>query len=69
MELGKLYKTEPRQIWKTEPEFTKWLSKDIDLLSKELGLELDVMELEAPIGDFSADILAKDLISGKYVII
>lgn len=69
MELGKLYKTEPRQIWKTEPEFTEWLSKHVDLLSKELGLELDVMELEAPIGDFSADILAKDLISGKYVII
>jgi len=69
MELGKLHKVEPRKAWETELEFTKWLSENIDLLSNELGLELDVVELEAPIGDFKADILAKDLSTGKDVII
>lgn len=66
--LERFQKVDPREIWKTEPKFTKWLRENIKLLSEELGLDLEVEELEAPVGEFSADILAKDLGTGKTVI-
>lgn len=41
-------------------DFTAWLSENLDLLGETLGLQLSLLEREAAVGPFSADILADD---------
>ncbi|MFC1671060.1 DUF4268 domain-containing protein [Spirochaetota bacterium] len=59
-----------RDIWNNEASnFTPWLAEHIQSLGKSLGLDLEINQREAPVGDFSLDLLAKDLASNKIVII
>ena len=70
--LGKIKKLDVRNIWKTEAaDFTPWLASDenISQLGKAIGFELEVDQVEASVGPYSADILAKDTGTGKYVVI
>jgi hypothetical protein len=69
--LGRLEEVPLRDYWKSEPKnFTKWLSEkeNLDLLGKTIGITLETDQIEAGVGDFYADILAKDE-EGNYVII
>ncbi|HWF63614.1 MAG TPA: DUF4268 domain-containing protein [Rhizomicrobium sp.] len=69
--LGFLKYLKLRQVWPhEEQDFTPWLAKEENLaaLSKELGLELQLEQIEVPVGPYFADILAKDA-SGRYVVI
>jgi hypothetical protein len=68
---GRLEEVPLRDYWKNEPQnFTKWLSEkeNLDLLGKTIGISLETEQTEAEVGDFYADILAKDE-NGNYVII
>ncbi len=68
--LGKLVKVDPRQVWANEArDFTPWLQRNIDRLSEVLGLDLELVESEVEVGDFSADLLAKHPASGRVVVI
>lgn len=59
-----------RDIWRNEAtDFTPWLVENIEHLGQALEMELEVQEREANVGDFSLDILAKDLGTGRTVII
>ena len=50
-----------RSKWGNEAlEFTPWLAKNLHLLGKEIGLELELVQTEYPIGPFYLDILAKE---------
>jgi hypothetical protein len=70
LDLGKLELIDPREIWETEDrDFTPWLADNIDELSNELGIDLEVEDTEVSAGSFSADILAKDIRTDRYVII
>jgi len=72
MKLGKLKKVDIKTVWKTEyNDFTPWLAKEenILLLSEELKIDLEVIEMEKSVGPFRADILCKDTSTDKYVII
>jgi hypothetical protein len=70
MELGKLKQITPREKWKHEAsDFTPWLAQHIDELNAALGLELEVENTEVAVGPYSADILAKDIGTNKYVVI
>lgn len=72
MELGKLEKVELRDIWKHEAlDFTKWLAKEenIAILSKELGIDIEVLEIEMNVGRYNVDIFAKDSQSDRKIII
>ncbi|MDR0795622.1 MAG: DUF4268 domain-containing protein [Tannerella sp.] len=70
MELGKLKMIAPREKWKHEAsDFTPWLVQHIDELSTALGVELEVENTEVAVGPYSADILAKDIGTNKYVVI
>jgi hypothetical protein len=70
MELGILKTVTARQKWTNEArDFTPWLANNISELNKALGLELEVENTEVAVGPYSADILAKDTGTGKYVII
>ncbi len=67
---GELKKVPLREIWSHEAiDFTPWLASNIDALGNALGLELELIEREALVGDFSLDLLAKDLGSSRTVII
>jgi hypothetical protein len=70
MDLGNLKAITPRQKWTSEPrDFTPWLAENINSLNKAIGLELEVENTEVAAGPYSADILAKDTGTGKYVVI
>ena len=68
--LGKLSIVPLRTIWKHEAhDFTPWLSSNIDELAKAIGIELEIEDIEVPVGPYFADILAKDAGTGQYVVI
>jgi hypothetical protein len=71
-QLGSFRKLQVRSIWSNESsEFTPWLAKEenLALLSEQLGLELELEATEVSVGPYSADILAKDSGSDRYVVI
>ncbi len=69
--LSKLHKVEPRDIWRLEPDFTRWLSQEenLDILSEEIGVDIKLIKTEASVGKFSVDILAEEEMSGRKIII
>jgi len=70
MDLGLLKNVPPRVKWTSEArEFTPWIAQNINTLSAALGLELEVENTEVACGPYSADILAKDTGTGKFVVI
>jgi hypothetical protein len=71
-ELGKLKKVPLRDIWETEDRhFTPWLAQEnnIEILGKEIGIDIEVEATEKQVGPFRADILCKDTVNGKWVLI
>ena len=72
MQLGKLKEIDIRKVWQHEQyDFSKWLSSENNL--KELGdilnLSLTDVETEKFVGNYRCDILCKDEITGKVVLI
>lgn len=68
--LGKLERVDPRETWPSEAaDFTPWLAANLDKLGAELGLELELEETECGIGDFSADIIARELGQNRVVVV
>jgi hypothetical protein len=70
--LGAFQKLDVRQMWANEASgFTPWLAEErnMALLGEALGLELEVENVEVAVGPYAADILAKDMGTGRYVVI
>jgi len=70
--LGQLNNIDVRSLWQNEAyDFTPWLAEEANLalLGSALGLELELENTEVSVGPYSADILAKDTGTGKYVVI
>jgi hypothetical protein len=70
--LGQLKKVKLRDTWAHEAHvFTKWLAeeKNLELLSNELDLEINLVQTEASVGNFNVDILAEQSTSDKKIII
>jgi hypothetical protein len=68
-ELGRLERIDPRTVWKEERDFTRWLRENIVLLSKTIGLDIDLVESEVSIGRFSADLVGKEPTTKKTVVV
>ena len=69
---GDLDPVDPATVWKSEPtEFIPWLAsaKRLAHLSRALGLDLEPMAQEAPVGRFRADLVCRDRGSGTGVVI
>ena len=63
---------ELRSFWQHEAlNFTKWLSEPehVAMLSDEVGIEIEVTQVEASVGRFNVDILAKEENSNRKIII
>lgn len=59
-----------RSVWENEErDFTRWLTENIELLGAELGIEFEDARPEEAIGDFSADIVAREMNTGETVVI
>lgn len=72
MQLGKLREIDIRKLWQHEQyDFSKWLSSENNI--KELGdvlnLSLTDIETEKFVGNYRCDILCKDEITGKVVLV
>jgi len=68
--LGTLRRVSPRQVWSSEAQdFTPWLAENLPQLSEVIGMDLELLQTEASVGDFSLDILAKDLSTSRTVVI
>ena len=70
--LGEIKNLKLTSVWAHEAhEFTPWLAQEENIrkLASAIGLELEVEGVEVAVGPYSADILARDTYSGKYVVI
>ena len=71
-ELGRLTKVSLRKFWENEEGvFTPWLAREenISLLSETIRMELEVEGTEIKVGPFEADILCRDTVTDKQVVI
>lgn len=72
MKLGKLQEIDIRTVWKHEQyDFSKWLAieENIQELGDTLNLSLTDVETEKFVGNYRCDIICKDEITGKMVLI
>lgn len=72
MSLGTLKKIDLRAAWKHEAnDFTRWLAEEenLSLLADAIGFDLKLVQVEAQVGDFCADILAEEENTGRKIII
>ena len=72
MKLGKIKELDVRKVWAHEQyDFSKWLAleENIKELGETLNLSLTDVETEKFVGAYRCDILCKDELSGKTVLI
>lgn len=68
--LGKLIYIDPKTLWTSEAgDFTPWLADNLSLLGEALGLDLQLDQREGAVGDFSCDIVAREVATNRPVII
>lgn len=67
---GTLENVPLREAWPNEArDFTPWLANNLDRLESAIGIELEMVQTEAAVGQFSADILAHNPLDGSVVVI
>lgn len=73
IELGKIERIKDlRTVWAHEAlDFTKWLGKEqnLELLSRAIGIDISLEEMESAVGGFSVDIYASEETTGRKIII
>jgi hypothetical protein len=70
MKIAKLDKVDLRELWKHEAlDFTKWLSEpdNLELLSDEIGIGIELVQTEANVGRYHMDILAQEENTGRVL--
>lgn len=67
---GTLKRLDPRQSWPSESaDFTPWLAEHLTELGDALEMEIELQTREAQVGNFSLDLLARDVGRDRTVII
>ena len=69
LELATIERVDIRGIWSNEAsDFTPWLAEHLSELGEALGLDIELQSVEAPVGSYSLDILARDE-RGRQVVV
>lgn len=69
-ELGRLQPVDVRDVWANEArDFTPWLLANADRLAEALGIDLDLRAAEHPVGNFSLDLIGRDLTNDCELIV
>jgi hypothetical protein len=67
---GNLERVDLRKAWANEAaQFTPWVAENLALLGDAVGLSLELDRTEKPVGSFSADILCRDTLTSRPVLI
>ena len=70
LEFSELKRIPLREKWPHEAsKFTPWLAENIQMLGDALGMDIEIVDREASVGDFSLDLLARDLGTSRTVVI
>ena len=70
VQIARLSEVNLREVWTNEAaKFTPWLADNLDTLGDALGIDLELMGTEAPVGPFSLDIHARDPNGNRVVVI
>jgi len=72
MKLGKIKEVDIRSVWAHEQyDFSKWLAEEenIRALGEEMNLSLTDVDTEQFVGSYRCDIICKDELTGKSVLI
>ena len=68
--LAKIERVDLREAWPNEArDFTPWLAENLDQLGDALGLRLEWQQTEAEVGSYSLDLLARDVVGDRPVIV
>ncbi len=69
-QLGKLVRVNPREVWANEAQnFTPWLRDNIDFLAEAVDIDIQLVESEVAVGDFSVDLVGEEPGQNRPVII
>lgn len=69
-DFGRLERIDIRDIWKHEAhDFTPWLLDNADRLAEALQIQLELRAAEHPVGDFSLDLIGRDLTNDCELIV
>jgi len=69
-EFGALQRVDLRKAWSNEATaFTPWVAENIELLSEAVGISLEVEQTEKVVGSFYADILCRDTLTSRPILI
>lgn len=70
VDIGRVKNISPREAWKHEAhDFTPWLFENLDQLGEVIGLTLEPEDTEVSVDSFYADIIAKDAVADRLVLI
>lgn len=68
--MGTITQVALTELWPREAsDFTPWLAQNLQYLNDVMQMDLELVQIEARVGAYSLDILAKDLSTGRYVAI
>ena len=69
-EFGNLESVHLRDVWGHEAhEFTPWLAKNLNYISNAIGVPLEIVETEASVDEFWADIVARNPLNDSVALI
>lgn len=66
--IGKIKRVPLHELWKHEPNFTKWLEKNIDYLNDVIGFNISIESREEYAGPFRVDLYGEDVNGNKVII-
>ena len=66
--ISKIQKLDTRKIWQKEPQFSAWLSENIDYLNEVIGLDITIQSTEENVGPYKVDIYGEDVSGAKVII-